>query len=150
MAMDKVALLLQKQRAELFSETAMRKGIGPAIIEKDFWVCWLLEKLFSSKKISDKLLFKGGTSLSKVFKVIERFSEDIDLRLKWNALTNDNPRDERSNTKQSKFNQILEEKSHSYIQEIILPEIENIAGIICKVAISPDSAAVINISYCKH
>src|SRR5262249_51016922 len=50
------------------------------ILEKDFWVCWLLSILFESK-FADALVFKGGTSLSKVFGVIERFSEDIDLSL---------------------------------------------------------------------
>ena len=50
------------------------------ILEKDFWVCWLLAVLFESR-FGDFLVFKGGTSLSKVFGVIDRFSEDIDLSL---------------------------------------------------------------------
>lgn len=49
-------------------------------MEKDFWVCWLLGILFESE-FADNLVFKGGTSLSKVFGVIDRFSEDIDLSL---------------------------------------------------------------------
>ena len=49
-------------------------------MEKDFWVCWLLGILFESE-FAGNLVFKGGTSLSKVFGVIERFSEDIDLSL---------------------------------------------------------------------
>jgi predicted nucleotidyltransferase component of viral defense system len=63
------------ERAELFAETAARKGIADAIIEKDFWVCWMLQQLFSIDVISGRLLFKGGTSLSKVFHAISRFSE---------------------------------------------------------------------------
>jgi len=53
-------------------------GIPPETIEKDYWVVWMLEKLFSLD-CADHLYFRGGTSLSKVYGVIERFSEDIDL-----------------------------------------------------------------------
>ena len=54
-------------------------------MEKDFFVCWLLSILFESK-FSNSLVFKGGTSLSKIFSAIERFSEDIDLSLSPNFL----------------------------------------------------------------
>ena len=57
-----------------------RSNISPVIMEKDFWVCWLLSFLFESE-FADSLVFKGGTSLSKVFGAIDRFSEDIDLSL---------------------------------------------------------------------
>ena len=77
--MDKVAKLSTQERKELFGEAAAKKGVTPAIIEKDFWVTWVLSKLFSNVELSRILMFKGGTSLSKVFKQIERFSEDIDL-----------------------------------------------------------------------
>lgn len=57
-----------------------REGTGrPAhLLEKDIWVVWVLRELFASPLSSD-LTFKGGTSLSKVYKIIDRFSEDIDL-----------------------------------------------------------------------
>ena len=48
-------------------------------MEKDFWVCWTLRELFRLPGIGEHLTFKGGTSLSKAWKLIERFSEDIDL-----------------------------------------------------------------------
>ena len=51
------------------------------ILEKDFWVSWLLGLLFAQPELAPFLVFKGGTSLSKVFGVIDRFSEDIDLCL---------------------------------------------------------------------
>ena len=73
-------------RAEIFAETADRKGVAEAIIEKDFWVCWVLKQLFSIEALSGRLLFKGGTSLSKVFHAINRFSEDIDLAVDYEAL----------------------------------------------------------------
>ena len=49
------------------------------MVEKDFWVSWVLAVLFAHREFGQQLVFKGGTSLSKVFGVIERFSEDIDL-----------------------------------------------------------------------
>ena len=51
------------------------------ILEKDFWVCWLLGILFESEFAQAAWCSAGGTSLSKVFGVIDRFSEDIDLSL---------------------------------------------------------------------
>jgi hypothetical protein len=74
------------ERAEVFAETADRKGLPEAIIEKDFWVCWVLKQLFSIEALSGRLLFKGGTSLSKIFHAINRFSEDIDLAVDYAAL----------------------------------------------------------------
>jgi hypothetical protein len=61
-----------------FEQAALRRNVSPVLLEKDFWVCWLLGILFASE-FADSLVFKGGTSLSKVFGVIDRFSEDIDL-----------------------------------------------------------------------
>ncbi len=77
--MNKVAQMPARDRADLFTETAERKVLPEAIIEKDFWVCWMLKQLFSIEALSGRLLFKGGTSLSKIFQAINRFSEDIDL-----------------------------------------------------------------------
>jgi hypothetical protein len=79
--MDEVLQLGPRERRELFTETARQLGMDAVIIEKDFWVCWTLQELFRLPHIGDHLIFKGGTSLSKVFKVIERFSEDIDVSI---------------------------------------------------------------------
>lgn len=78
--MDKVALLPADDRAALFGETGAGRGVADTIIEKDFWVCWTLRRLFGLPKgTTATLVFKGGTSLSKAFGAIRRFSEDIDL-----------------------------------------------------------------------
>jgi hypothetical protein len=77
--MDDVARLPARERADLFNEAGARRGLATAIIEKDFWVCWILKRLFALPGDSPALIFKGGTSLSKAFGVIRRFSEDIDL-----------------------------------------------------------------------
>lgn len=70
-----------ESRAEAFQEAAARLGFSQAIIEKDFWVCWSLEKLFALLSFVEHLIFKGGTSLSKAYSAIHRFSEDVDLSL---------------------------------------------------------------------
>lgn len=78
--MDKVALLPAGDRAALFGETGAGRGVADTIIEKDFWVCWTLRRLFGLPRDgTPTLVFKGGTSLSKAFGAIRRFSEDIDM-----------------------------------------------------------------------
>lgn len=59
----------------------MQRNMQAQVVEKDFWVCWTLKELFQLPIIGGHLIFKGGTSLSKVFKIIERFSEDIDISI---------------------------------------------------------------------
>jgi Nucleotidyl transferase AbiEii toxin, Type IV TA system len=78
--MDEVARLPIDDRRTIFTETAANAGLSAVIAEKDFWVCWALDKLYAMDGMP-RLLFKGGTSLSKCFRLIERFSEDIDLGL---------------------------------------------------------------------
>lgn len=78
--MDEVARLPAADRAALFGETGAGRGVADTIIEKDFWVCWALRRLFGLPKgATATLVFKGGTSLSKAFGAIRRFSEDIGL-----------------------------------------------------------------------
>ena len=93
--MNTIARMAANERAQLFAETADRKALSDAIVEKDFWVCWVLKQLFSIDALSDRLLFKGGTSLSKVFHAINRFSEDIDLAVDYAALGFTGDRDPR-------------------------------------------------------
>lgn len=68
------------ERRDLFLGTAARLGTAVQNVEKDFWVCWTLDALFNGLELGGpRLLFKGGTSLSKAFGLISRFSEDIDI-----------------------------------------------------------------------
>ncbi len=76
----KFLALPEGERRLYLEQAAVRRSLSPVILEKDFWVCWLLGVLFESE-FADSLVFKGGTSLSKVFGVINRFSEDVDLSL---------------------------------------------------------------------
>lgn len=73
----------QNERAQYFQEAAARSQHikNPIIMEKDFWVCWTLNQIFSIPTLAPHITFKGGTSLSKCYHYIERFSEDIDLTL---------------------------------------------------------------------
>ena len=81
--MDRIAQAPPAERAELFrrSAAALRPERSPAIVEKDFWVCWTLRRIYDVLRFRPQLIFKGGTSLSKAYDAIERFSEDVDLSL---------------------------------------------------------------------
>lgn len=80
--MDSFIILPAKERALLLNEAAKRHGkMNAQILEKDFWVCWALKMLFEIPELSPHLTFKGGTSLSKVYGLIDRFSEDVDLTI---------------------------------------------------------------------
>ena len=91
--MDDFAKETPETRAEVFRETAARMNVTPAIAEKDFWVCWSLKRVFELGGDVPGLLFKGGTSLSKAYGAIRRFSEDIDLSLDRYDLGFDGDRD---------------------------------------------------------
>ena len=78
--MDELARRESGDRAAVFRKAAAERGLPPPHIEKDFWVCWTLRRLFAPALV-DGMVFKGGTSLSKVWGAIHRFSEDIDLTL---------------------------------------------------------------------
>lgn len=108
--MNRVARIAARERAELFAETAARRGLAEAIVEKDFWVCWVLKQLFSNTTFEGRLLFKGGTSLSKIFQAINRFSEDIDLAVDYVALGFRGEKDPRQEKiSKTKRNAILDE-----------------------------------------
>ena len=72
--------LPEQDRRDVFEAAAARLDTLPGYVEKDFWVCLVLDALFNRRPEGHpRLLFKGGTSLSKAFGLIGRFSEDIDL-----------------------------------------------------------------------
>ena len=72
--------LREQDRRDVLGAAASRLNTLPGYVEKDFWVCLVLDMLFNRRPDGHpKLLFKGGTALTKAFSLIERFSEDIDL-----------------------------------------------------------------------
>ena len=123
--MKEVAKFEIKDRTELFQATAISMGMQPNVIEKDFWVCFMLDHLFHDCKYKDAFVFKGGTSLSKSYHVIKRFSEDIDLILDWRKIINDetNPWAERSKTKQDIFNKQINAEAAKFYKEELVPQL---------------------------
>ena len=69
----------EERRQLICTEAGAQLNLFDIAVEKDFWVCWTLRKLFELPKWGEHLTFKGGTSLSKCWNLIERFSEDIDI-----------------------------------------------------------------------
>ncbi|MDR3133321.1 MAG: nucleotidyl transferase AbiEii/AbiGii toxin family protein [Prevotellaceae bacterium] len=79
--MSKFFELSDSERKTVILQTGIKMGnLFPQVVEKDLWVTSILQIVFSLP-FADKLVFKGGTSLSKVWKLIERFSEDIDFEI---------------------------------------------------------------------
>lgn len=79
--MDAFLKLSPVDRAQAFDQAAAARGLSPSSVEKDFWVCLVLRELFALPEHGEHLTFKGGTSLSKAWGLIERLSEDIDLTI---------------------------------------------------------------------
>lgn len=124
--MRTIAVIEASEREDLFFNTAAKMKISEAVIEKDFWVCYMLDYLFHRCAWKDHLAFKGGTSLSKAYDLIKRFSEDIDLILDWRVLGYriDEPWEQRSNTKQDAFNKEANERAEKFLRDEFLPAIK--------------------------
>src|SRR5581483_4972479 len=110
-----------EERRLYIDQAAIRRNVSPVLLEKDFWVCWLLGLLFSSE-FAGSLVFKGGTSLSKVFGVIDRFSEDIDLSLSPGFLSL--PEAGTSRNKVNKWMRNAEAACGGAVREQIAPALE--------------------------
>lgn len=110
-------------RAILIENVSQKLVIPRALVEKDLWVCYTLDYLFNRSAVRDRIIFKGGTSLSKCFNLIKRFSEDIDLILDWRALgyERDEPWADRSNTAQEKFKKRIIARSNEFLEEVFAP-----------------------------
>lgn len=126
---------------------------GRHILEKDFWLCMILEYLFTQSPWSKQLSFKGGTSLSKCFNVIHRFSEDIDLILDWRVLGYDllAPWAERSKSQQLKLNKEIGIKTDAYLREEFAPKLaqamNQITTIPHRVEVEEESIQTVTVTY---
>lgn len=145
--MDRVARLPAAERRTVFSETAAGMGTTPAVIEKDFWVTWVLDRLFRNPELARLLMFKGGTSLSKVYRLIERFSEDIDLILDWRVLRGEDPLAQRSKAQQEKLNDAINEQAQVFIGGALLAQVSAAFDGVCRCEIERDAPYVINVRY---
>ncbi len=124
--MTAFATLPRAERGLLIEEAAGRLAIAAVIVEKDFWVCWMLRQLFHEEALSRDLVFKGGTSLSKVFRVIARFSEDVDLSITPEALGHSEARlnDAPSATRRRKEMVALEAACARHVADVLRPVLE--------------------------
>ncbi|MGM9858895.1 MAG: nucleotidyl transferase AbiEii/AbiGii toxin family protein [Bacilli bacterium] len=142
-----------KEREALFINTASKMGIDSAIVEKDFWVCLTLDYLFHHSQWKSSFAFKGGTSLSKVYNLIERFSEDIDLILDWRVIgySENEPWEKRSNTKQQKFIEDSRKRLFKYLADEFLPgfksDMEKLLNQELHIFINEDDPGTINFEY---
>lgn len=110
-----------EEKLTLLTRAADRLNLSELIIEKDLWVCWLLEKIFS---LPTQMAFKGGTSLSKVFNLIHRFSEDCDITIDYRLF---NPTLNFENISRSQLKKIsdqLKSELKTYVSEIIIPHLQ--------------------------
>ena len=124
--MKNIARLPKEERLILFRNTAANCGLSEGIVEKDFWVCWTLDYLFHQSPWTKHLAFKGGTSLSKSFDLIHRFSEDIDLILNWRLLESaqKDPWAQRSKNQQDKLNKVLNAETEVFLREQFVPRLQ--------------------------
>lgn len=113
------AQLTPADRQDLLIAASDQAGKHPVVMEKDFWVCWLLNQMFATPGLQDDLIFKGGTSLSKAYRLIGRFSEDIDLIVRYERLgfvDDRDPHAKRSRSKQQQINTAAIDACRNYIR----------------------------------
>ena len=151
--MKKIILLSDKEKEDLFKATALKIGIRPEAVEKDFWVCYMIDHLFHDCEYKDAFVFKGGTSLSKSYHLISRFSEDIDLILDWRKITNDqsDPWAERSKSKQDQYNKQINAEAAKFYATELTPALNNELyqklGMKDLISVDVKDEMVINFSY---
>lgn len=123
--MSRFASLLPTERATFLAEAAARRGISEVVVEKDAWVSWALRALFADDDAQRYLLFKGGTSLSKVHGLIERFSEDIDLGVSPAVLGFDEARIRRATSKsgRARLSTELQQACGQFVKARIMPHL---------------------------
>jgi len=126
--MDDFAKGKPAERQPYFEETAARRNSTTTAIEKDFWICWTLKHLFALTGVP-KLRFKGGTSLSKAFGLIDRFSEDIDISIDRAALGFTGERDMANaaltNTRRKALDEQLRAAITTEVNSHILPKLHD-------------------------
>ena len=136
--MDKIAKLPTKERSIYFIEASNRLNINKIMLEKDFWVCWILNAIFTNQELASHIIFKGGTSLSKCYGIIKRFSEDCDLTLDktWLGISNDPLEESISGKERERRIDSMVNAAKEAVKEKILP----ILNTICQKSLEPNSA----------
>ena len=111
-----------RDRADILQTVAARSGRAAIILEKDIWVCWVLQALFSMPD-PHPMALKGGTSLAKVYRIIDRFSEDVDVTLDYRAFNDgfDPFADGASRNQIRRFSERLKDRVANYIRDVVAP-----------------------------
>ena len=124
--MDKFIKFSREERKNIIQKASFDLGLRFDVVEKDIWVCWVLDKLFSLKELEGKIVFKGGTCLSKAYNLIERFSEDIDITIDKSCLdiagVSKKSREVKSRTKKAE-EQFVQEKIFKILNEAFSKEL---------------------------
>lgn len=145
---NKFLALPQSTRVLAFTQVAEKRGITPFAVEKDWWVSQTLKAVFELD-VAEHLVFKGGTSLSKAWNLIERFSEDIDLAIEREFLGFEGSLTKNKKTK-------LRKASGQYISEVFYLELqekfkekglENVTFSLAETQNSDQDPRIINIFY---
>ena len=118
--------LAAEEQKEILQTVSPQLARSASVLEKDIWVCWALQALFSMPG-AHPMAFKGGTSLSKVYGVIDRFSEDVDITLDYRAFEeNFDPFAEGvSRTKTKQFGERLKSYVSDYANHVVAPYLKN-------------------------
>lgn len=125
--------LSKADRGDIFVTVASDLDTLSSYIEKDFWVCLVLDVLFNSLPLGHPgLSFKGGTSLSKVFGLINRFSEDVDITVSRVDLGFEGDRDpinpDLSKSQRNRLTNKLRKAVQGYAADGLMPALKEILG----------------------
>lgn len=125
--------LSARDQKEILQASAAELGRQTSVLEKDIWVCWVLQTLFSLPG-AHPMAFKGGTSLSKIYAIIDRFSEDVDITLDYKHFEDsgfkDHPErfdpfaENASKNQIKKFSDRLKGYVKTYAIETVIPYLE--------------------------
>jgi len=126
---DAFLQLSPEEQADILQTSAGKLGRRAEHLEKDIWICWVLQGLFTMPGRLP-MAFKGGTSLSKVYEAIRRFSEDVDVTVDYKSLDHTiDPFDPKvSRSAQSKFTATLKAKLADHTKNVIRPHFESLVG----------------------
>jgi hypothetical protein len=116
-----------REQSQIYRALAPQMARSPVVLEKDVWVCWLLQALFTMPGRLP-MAFKGGTSLSKVFGAIARFSEDVDITLDYRGLDGsfDPFAEGVSKTRLKKFSEDLKSFVRDHAFDVVAPHIQKL------------------------
>lgn len=120
--------LAREDQIDALGVAATGSGLSPHLLEKDIWVVWTLNALFSGPE-REHLVFKGGTSLSKAYGVIDRFSEDIDVTVDIRHLIHDLAGDAEqpiaaTTSQQRRWRKAIDEALSRWVADVIVPHLE--------------------------